>query len=279
MYRNVLAAVNQHTNSEVAARYAVSFAKSCGARLTLMFAAPEGVERDVLRRAEAALDRLFVEAESAGVEVESVVAKGDPVERIRAHVKEGGIDIVFAATRHEDVGRRFFVRTVARELMLRLPCAVVMTRVVRMERARPRNILVPLRGREPGLPERARFVARLAEAFGAKVTLFHAPRPLAGFFKGEAHLKHAQMVERIPADVEEFTKQLEKSGVPHEKRAAHGAVARSITTEAAARRSDLIVMGASQRSLLATLIAGNPVEEVLRETPCSLMIFRPGRRP
>jgi nucleotide-binding universal stress UspA family protein len=279
MYKNVLAAVNQHTNSEVAARYAVSFARSCGARLTLMFAVPEGVEHEVLRRAESALGRLFEEAELAGVEVESVIAKGDPVEKIRAHVKEGGVDIVFAATRHEDVHRRFFVRTVARELMLRLPCAVVMTRVVRMERARPRKILVPLRGREPGLPERAEFVARLAQGFDAEVTLFHTPRPLTGFFRGEVHVKPAQMVERIPADVEEFTRQLEKSGVPHEKRAVHGAVARTITTEAALKRSDLIVMGASQRSLLATLIAGDPVEEVLRETPCSLMIFRPSRRP
>ena len=278
MYKNILAAVNEYTNSEVAARYAVALARSCKARLTLMFAAPEAVDREVLRRAESALTRLFVEAEAAGVEVESLIKKGDPSVSIGEQVRESGVDLVFAATRHEDVGRRFFVRSVARELMLKLPCAVVMTRVVRMERGRPRNILVPVRGMTAGLSERACFVASLAGAFGSKVTLFHLPAPMTKFFHGEVHVRPEQMEEHIPRDVEEFIRQLDKSGVPHEKRAAHGAVARTITTEAALKRSDLIVMGASQRSLLATLLKGNPVEDVLRETPCNLMIFRPGRR-
>jgi nucleotide-binding universal stress UspA family protein len=35
-------------------------------------------------------------------------------------------------------------------------------------------------------------------------------------------------------------------------------------------------MGASERSLLKSIIRGNPVEEVLRETPCNLIILRPG---
>jgi len=45
--------------------------------------------------------------------------------------------------------------------------------------------------------------------------------------------------------------------------------------EAALHRSDLIVMGASERSLVQSLIWGNPVEKVLRETPCNLIIFLP----
>jgi nucleotide-binding universal stress UspA family protein len=278
MYKSILAAVNEYTNSEVAARYAVSLAKTCGARLTLMFAAPEAVDKDVLKRAESALTRLFMEAESAGAEVESLIRTGDPADRVNELVRERGIDLVFAATRRVDVGRRFFVRSVARELMLRLPCAVAMMRVVRMATARPKNILVPVRGVSPGLPERAGFVASLAKGFGSKVTLIHLPVPITKFFHGEVHIKPAQMEERITKDIEVFSRELSKYGVPYEQRAAHGAVARTITTEAALGRNDLIVMGASQRSLIATLTKGNPVEEVLRETPCNLIIFRPGRR-
>jgi len=33
-------------------------------------------------------------------------------------------------------------------------------------------------------------------------------------------------------------------------------------------------MGASERGPLDFLLRGNPVEEVLRETPCNLIIFK-----
>ncbi|MEW6054190.1 MAG: hypothetical protein AB1552_10465 [Nitrospirota bacterium] len=36
-------------------------------------------------------------------------------------------------------------------------------------------------------------------------------------------------------------------------------------------------MGASERSLLGGIVRGNPVEEVLRETPCNLIILGPKR--
>jgi len=44
------------------------------------------------------------------------------------------------------------------------------------------------------------------------------------------------------------------------------------------RRSDLIVMGASERGLLKSILCGNPVEEVMREAPCNLLVFRPRRK-
>jgi nucleotide-binding universal stress UspA family protein len=46
MYRNILAAVNEHSNSEVAARYAIHLAKAAGAGLTLMFVAGAQVGED-----------------------------------------------------------------------------------------------------------------------------------------------------------------------------------------------------------------------------------------
>jgi len=125
------------------------------------------------------------------------------------------------------------------------------------------------------LEERAGFVARLAEAFGASVTLFHAPRSLPSFFRGQRHLKPAEREAYVPKDIEKFIGSLEQVHIRHEKRLGRGAVATAITVEAALHRSDLIVMGASERSLVQSLIWGNPVEKVLRETPCNLIIFLP----
>ena len=70
-------------------------------------------------------------------------------------------------------------------------------------------------------------------------------------------------------------KHLKKHKIEYEGKLLPGAVARSITIEAASKRHDLIIMGASERSLLSSILKGNPVEAVLREAPCDMIIFKP----
>lgn len=275
MYKKILAAVNEFTNSEMAARYAIALAKACQARLSLVFVAEDKISRDIFKHAESALERLFIEAEDQDIEVESITEMGSPLGKISDIVKKNRIDIVFTATRREDIEKRFYLKTLAREFMVKLPCSVAMVRVVRMGKIHPKNILVPLRSHMTNLEERACFVANLAHTFGAAVTLFHLHKPITSFFHGEIHLKPAQREEHIPKDIEKFTECLHKFEIHHEKRMGYGAISRSITIEAAHRRNDLIVMGASERSLLRSIISGNPVEDVLRETPCNLIILRP----
>ena len=115
MYHNILAAVNEHSNSEVAARYAIHLARACRARLTLMFVAGSQVGLEAIRPAEAALERLFLEAGANQVEVESLIQKGDPLRQISTVVREKAIDLVFSASRRQDVSRRYFVQTLSRQ--------------------------------------------------------------------------------------------------------------------------------------------------------------------
>jgi nucleotide-binding universal stress UspA family protein len=134
---------------------------------------------------------------------------------------------------------------------------------------------VPLRSHITNIDERSCFVAKLAQAFDASVTLFYAPKPIARFFHGEIHIKASQREKHIPGDIENFTECLNHYMIQHEKRTGYGKIAHAITIEAAHKRNDLIVMGASERSLLRSMISSNPVEDVLRETPCNLIILRP----
>ncbi|RJQ43129.1 MAG: universal stress protein [Nitrospiraceae bacterium] len=277
MYRKILAAVNEFSNSEIAARYALTLARASHAKLFLVFIAEEGIHRDKLQKVEEALARTFLEAESSGIEVESIIESGDPVSKITGLAREHSVDIVFAASRREDIKKRFFIKTVARQLMMKLACSVVMVRVVKMGGIHLKNILVPLRGRAMELQERAYFTAKLAEGTEASVTLFHMHRPITSFFHGEILLTPLEREKNLPKDVEEFRMHLNRYKIAHEKRTGHGSVARAITIEAAQKRNDLIIMGASERSLLSTFMKGNPVELVLRETPCNLIIFR-GRK-
>lgn len=275
MYRKILAGVNEFTNSETAARYAIALAKSCKASLSLVHITDERAGKEAFMHAESALERLFLEAERHDVEVESVTERGNPREKIMKIVREKQIDIVFIATRREDVEKRFFVKSLARECIINLPCSVAVVRAVRMGKTFPKDILVPLRGHITHREERACFVAHLAHAFGASVNIFHLHTPITSFFHGDVQLKPALREKHIPADIEEFAGCLKKYGIIHEKKTTYGIVSRSITIEAAHRRNDLIIMGASERSLLGGIVRGNPVEEVLRETPCNLIILGP----
>lgn len=53
---------------------------------------------------------------------------------------------------------------------------------------------------------------------------------------------------------------------------------RAILSEAARGRYDLIFMGAYQRDIVKRVIEGNLVEEVLRNTPCDMLIWYPKAR-
>ena len=275
MYGKVLAAINEHLNSEIAARYALRFAKSSGARIYFCAIAEQGLSGKAFQTAEEALRRLSEQAHELGVSADCVIETGEPVARIRTIVAAEGIDLVFASTRREDVQKRFYARTTARQLSLSLPSSVALVRVVHPGRVHPKTILVPLKARVDHIAERARFSALMADAFGARIHLFHATRPLTRFFHGEVHLSPAEWEAKLPSDIARFIEQLNRRNVGHEKRLVPGIVGSNITIEAAVKRHDLIIMGASKRSLLISFMRGNPVEHVLRETPCDLIILRP----
>jgi nucleotide-binding universal stress UspA family protein len=275
MYKKVLAAVNEHLNSEVSARYALHLAKQAKARITFCSIAEKGLTNKAFQTAEEAVGRLSLRAQELDIKSDCVLETGEPLKQIRKIVTSEGIDIVFASTRREDVTKRFYARTTARQLSLGLPCSVALVRVVHLGRVHPKTILVPLKARIDHIDERAYFTALMAGAFDADIHLFHAAKPLMRFFHGEVHLTPVEWEARLPADIARFVEQLDRNDISHEKKLLPGIAGRTITIEAAAKRHDLIIMGASERSLLNSLLKGNPVERVLRETTCDLIILKP----
>lgn len=275
MYKRILTAVNEHLNSEIAARYAMNLARAAGAKLYLCFVAGKGRQVAIFDRAEEAMKRIFIDAKKMAIDIEAITETGDPVKKISEIVRHEEIDIAFAATRREDVEKRFYAGTVARDLSLALPCSVALVRVVHMGRIHPKKILVPLKARIDHLAERSYFSAAMANAFGSNIYLLHATKPITSFFHGEVHLTPVEWEKKISKDISYFMEQLNKYKIIHEKRLLPGRAGRSITIEAAAKRFDLVIMGSSERSLLSSIFKGNPVEVVLRETPCDLIILKP----
>jgi nucleotide-binding universal stress UspA family protein len=275
MIKKILAAVDEHLNSEVSARYALQFAKKSNARIYFCSIAASGLSSKAFQSAEDAVKRLSLRAQELDIKADCVLETGDPLKQIRKIVTSEGIDIVFASTRREDVQKRFYAHTTARQLSLGLPCSVALVRVVHLGRVHPRTILVPLRERLDHIAERAYFTTLMAGAFDAGIYLFHAVKPLTRFFHGEIHLTPVEWEARLPADISLFIDYLNRYNVAHEKTLIPGIAGRTITVEAAAKKHDLIIMGASERGILSSLIRGNPVEQVLRDTPCNLIILNP----
>lgn len=274
MYKKILAAVNEHLNSEISARYALNLARACNAKLYLCFIADKNMPASEFNRAEDAMKRLFIEAEDADIRIESITETGTPVDDIDRIVRQEVIDIVFAATRREDVEKRFFSGTTARRLSLTLPCSVALVRVVHMGRINPKKIMLPLKGEKSNITEMSYFAAMLARAFKSKIHIFHVTKPIIKFFHGEVHLKPVEWEERFPKDIYNFIEQLNRYDATHEKKLAPGSAGKGITIEATSKRHDLIIMEASGRNLIDSLLKGNPVEEVLRDTPCNLIIMK-----
>lgn len=279
MYSRILAAVNEHLTSEIMARYAIEFARASNCKLYLCYIAEKDAPPDAVENGNGALKRLQAISESEGVNWDTITGSGDPVEKIKELVQQESIDLAFASARHKDMENRYFSRTTANRLSLELPCSFALVRVVHMARIRPHEILVPVKARISHLAERAFFCAMMARAFDSRIFLFHAEKPMKSFFSGEIRPRSVELEESITGDLDQFIKILDSYQVKHERKLFHGAAGPGITIEAASKRSDLIIMGANRRSFLSSLFRReNPVEEVMRNTPCNLIILSPRQK-
>jgi nucleotide-binding universal stress UspA family protein len=178
------------------------------------------------------------------------------------------------ASRRHDVEQRYFPRTVPQHLMAVLRCALIVVRVVHLGvLAHPRGILVPVLGGVFDHTERAYLVSKLATHFRAKLMVFHTVE--------QPHRRGQAVPQGVGARrIRAFVERLRQAGTGPQVRIVSGPrVGGAIMQEAARHRHDLIVMGASERSLFSAWRRGNPVEDVMRRTPCDLFVCRSRRRP
>jgi nucleotide-binding universal stress UspA family protein len=272
MYRCILAAIDESLNAYAAAGYALALAQACGASLMVagvLTPHMTGKEEGAIAQSAGAL---VSKAEEMGVSAHLILERGDVVKTLDALARTHHVDVVMSASRRQDVEQRYFLRTVPQRLMAVLDCSLIIVRVVHLGLlAHPRQILVPVLGDPFDNAERAYLVANLARHFHAKLIVFHAVEEVR-------RRGHVVPQEAGARRVRTFVASLRHAGTEPQVRIVTGPlVGDAIMQEAARHRHDLIVMGASQRSLFTTWRRGNPVEEVMRRTPCDLFVCRSRR--
>jgi len=274
MYRRVLTAVDESLNAHAAARYAIALAQACGATLFVA-----GVLTPTMTgRGEGAMAQsagsIVSEAEERGVPAHLLMERGDAVKTLDLLARTHQIDVVMTASRRHDMEQRYFLRTVPQHLMAVLPCSLIIVRVVHLGLlAHPRQILVPVLGGAFDNAERVYVVSRLAAQFHAGLIVFHALQQARRRGQAVPHEAGARQVGT-------FVDRLREAGSEPQIRIVSGPlVGEAIMQEAARHRHDLIIMGAGQRSLFSRWRHGNPVEEVMRRTPCDLFVCRSRQSP
>jgi nucleotide-binding universal stress UspA family protein len=263
-YRTILAVINEHTGSTVAARYAMALAASENCKLVLYSAHGEGGDSTTIRLTEKHLDHLLGEAIVLGIDVKRVTESGSITRLLPHRALAEAVDLLlYPLTPGEHYGSTMQQQT-AHHLLRTIRADLAVMRIMHMGKPHPHSIMVPVGGVISDWEQRVRFVAALAKCFHSQVTLFH--RPDAG-------------KQDLPDDFFAMRNELRLRHLPVLERSAPGHIARAIALEAVSHHNDLIVLGATERGTLRRIFFGNPAGDVMHAPPCNAILFRPAPRP
>lgn len=129
--------------------------------------------------------------------------------------------------------------------------------------------------------EAARAARRLAEIFGARLTVLHVldePAALDPMFRGEVPLEllRGRMEQYAREAMEAFVAAGLQGAGNVETRIASGVPYREILREARETGADLIVIGTHGRTGVEHAIFGSTAEKVVRMAPCPVLTIRLG---
>ena len=129
--------------------------------------------------------------------------------------------------------------------------------------------------------EAAGAARRLAEVFGARLTILHVldePAALDPMFRGEVPLELLRgRMERYARDgMEAFVADHFRGTGNMETRIVSGVPYREILREARESEAELIVIGTHGRTGVEHVIFGSTAERVVRMAPCPVLTIRQG---
>lgn len=266
-------------NGDWVAHYAVRFAATTPERrLRLLHIHDGGPAADLSER----IARIADECALLDVRLEPELhpAAGSKVaERLLSLVPPGAGSMLVVGTRSRPRNLAFLAGTVSARLLAADHCSVVALRVVQPGiLGQPGRVLLPVAGHPrgayhalpllrllaPDLRELHLLLVREMSRIRFRLLLPATARGLLD--EGQA------FVARVEAEVRAAL-------VPHVYRLDSSVVLsddapKEILVFAGKLRSRLVCLGASERSLPQRLAYGNPIEQVLREAPCDVAVYR-----
>jgi nucleotide-binding universal stress UspA family protein len=265
-------------NGDWVARYAMQMAgRLADPGLHLWY-----VEEDEVSRTDlgSRLARIEAECESRSLPLKlSIEAKRKSVAAtLLAVVPQSSEHHLVCGTRVRQRGRGFLSGTVSEHLLRDGRCQVLAVRVMQPGLlGRPRNFLVPVSGRPEGIRMGLPFL-HLIVPDTAEIEVLLVHRLKRSRFLQITHAEAGRLIARDQEYVLRIEKVLtEELGVPlgrlDQRVVLSDDIPKEIVIQANKARSQLIYMGASERSLRERSLYGNPIEQVLRNAPCDVAIY------
>jgi nucleotide-binding universal stress UspA family protein len=217
--------------------------------------------------------------------VTSTVLDGPVAEAVHEQTVASGADLVVMATHGRGPLSRFWLGSVADQLLRRSPVPLLLVRPHEGEEAPPvpRHVLIPLDGSEqseqvlgPALD--------LAHLLGAAVTLLGVVEPVVvpdrHWGGNAASGTDPELLERLGADARGYLERVVigldglvprlETRVVVNRRAAD-----AILAEARTRPGTLVALATHGRAGMARLVLGSVADKVIRGTTGSVLVYRP----
>lgn len=291
-YRKVLVPVDFSEYSETAFRYALSFAKQTGARLSLVHVStalycsrtelygdsPELTDalRAHVQRLQRQISSYVGEANREDVPIDYAILEADDVvNKLLGYLDEQPYDLVIMGTHGRTGLKHLFLGSIAEKIVRYSPVPVLTLHKCAGD-CRVRNILVPVDFSRHSL-EAIENAVGLARQLGGRVMLLHViERVIYPAFYPEGYTPvidfepqlHQRIMNKLNHLIEDYP------GISVDARISAGKPSDEIIDHARSHDADLIVMATRGLSGLEHLLVGSTTERVLRLSEVPVLAFR-----
>ncbi len=279
MSPNIYLAYDGSINADWVARYALAMAHHAANRPLCIIHVEDGVySREGIAAKITAIEE---EARPLGVDIRRLLVPlvEDVTTSLLAKIPHSPKSLCVCGARITSRDRGFLAGTISERLLRRRLFDVMAIRVVKPGLlGAPRDLLFPLSGHPRGFQAAMSFFRLLAP----QVDRIHLLRVMeAGSFwfqymsADKARALRSRGMNYLNAILDDVRGQLVGTGIHVDgKVVLSDDWVKEILIQASKLKTQLIIMGSSDRNLPSRYFYGNKIEQILRETPCDVGIYR-----
>ena len=292
MYKRILVPLD---GSEVAASvlpYVTNLAKRLGAEVTLLTVmsparrAPRAADTEVRAEAEALVRRQAQHLRNSGVEADTAVVSGEPVQQIIGQGRDGGFDLIAIGTRGHSGLRRGLLGSVTDGVVRSssVPVLVLSLRAVEAS-AQPdyelASVTVPLDGSDVAegvLP----YARDLAKQLSLEVRLLRvvSVSSIAYYSVDSGPVDTTPLEQELEEDANSYLNQvaddLTQGGLPVTCIIDKGSPALAIIDRLRSIQNNLVAICSHRRSGLGRLLIGSVADSIIRSAGVPVLVITPG---
>lgn len=258
MYKKVGIIFEDATNTHTAAYYSLVAAMANQAELIIMAKTLKNGSQTCLIYKNR-IEKFISECEERNINIKTVHYEQLTLNNIEHFVKNEDIDIVFLPLDFDTIKNSRKLQIVINKIKKLTDVKFAIVKAVHMVKIHHSKVVLVLDKKISPIKDWGDFIFSLSELFLNKLTLMYLTK---------------EKEDELPETLSKLVHLSEKNKIYIEKLILKGISGKKINLEAALRNFDLIVMGISKRSTIKTIFFGNLMLDVLRESPCNVIVFK-----